>query len=99
MSDRAPVPCDEMVQIRADIDALDRQLVALLAKRQSLIEAAGKVKPQRDQVRDDARIEEVVQLVIAEAQAQGLSPAIAEPVWRLLIERSIAHEYGVFDAR
>ena len=81
MSERAPLPCPEMQDIREQIDALDKRLVALLAERQKLIAAAGKVKPSRDMVRDEARIEEV------------------EPVWRQLIERSIAYEYGVFDKR
>ena len=99
MTERAPVPCFEMQEIRAQIDALDKRLVALLAERQKLIAAAGEVKPSRDTVRDEARIEEVVQLVLAEAENSGLAREIAEPVWRQLIESSIAYEYGVFDKR
>ena len=99
MTERAPVPCPEMQDIRAQIDALDKRLVALLAERQKLIAAAGKVKPSRDTVRDEARIEEVVRLVLAEAEKSGLAREIAEPVWRQLIESSIAYEYGVFDKR
>ena len=99
MNTRAPVPCPEMADIRNRIDILDKKLVGLLAERQQLVEAAGKVKPTRQTVRDEARIEEVVQLVIAEAQAQNLSAEIAEPVWRQLIESSIAHEFSVFDKR
>ncbi|MGB0698562.1 MAG: chorismate mutase [Parvibaculales bacterium] len=99
MTERAPVPCPEMQEIRAQIDALDKRLVALLAERQKLIAAAGEVKPSRDTVRDEARIEEVVQLVLAEAENSGLAREIAEPVWRQLIESSIAYEYGVFDKR
>lgn len=99
MTERAPVPVPEMQDIRAQIDALDKRLVALLAERQKLIAAAGKVKPSRDTVRDEARIEEVVRLVLAEAKKSGLAREIAEPVWRQLIESSIAYEYGVFDKR
>ena len=99
MTERAPVPVPEMQDIRAQIDALDKRLVAILAERQKLIAAAGKVKPSRDTVRDEARIEEVVQLVLAEAEKSGLAREIAEPVWRQLIESSIAYEYGVFDKR
>ena len=99
MTERAPVPCPEMHEIRAQIDTLDKRLVALLAERQKLIAAAGEVKPSRDTVRDEARIEEVVQLVLAEAEKLGLAREIAEPVWRQLIESSIAYEYGVFDKR
>ena len=45
----------------------------------------------------DWRIEDVVSKVLAAAREQGLSPDIAEPVWRKLIERCIAHEFGVWD--
>ena len=99
MKQRAPVPCPEMVDIRDQINILDKKLVALLAERQQLIEAAGKVKPARQTVRDEARIEEVIRLVLAEARAQNLSTEIAEPVWRQLIESSITHEFSVFDKR
>ena len=99
MNARAPVPCPEMVDIRDQIDLLDKKLVALLAERQKLIEAAGKGKPARQTVRDEARIEEVIRLVLAEASAQNLSAEIAEPVWRQLIESSIAYEFSVFDTR
>ncbi len=96
---RAPVPCAEMHPVREKIDALDRELVALLAQRQSLIEQAGRIKPTRDTVRDEARIEEVITHVLHEAGKQGLSPKIAEQLWRLLIELSIAHEYDIYDKR
>ena len=99
MNARAPVPCPEMADIRNRIDILDKKLVGLLAERQQLIEAAGKGKPMRQTGRDEARIEEVIRLVLAEAQAQNLSAEIAEPVWRQLIESSITHEFSVFDKR
>lgn len=99
MAERAPLPCPEMGDIREQIDALDKRLVALLADRQKLIAAAGEVKPSRDTVRDEARIEEVVSLVLDEAKKTGLAKEIAEPVWRQLIESSIAYEYGVFDRK
>jgi isochorismate pyruvate lyase len=99
MTERAPLPCPEMADIREQIDTLDRKLVALIAERQQLIAAAGKVKPKRDMVRDEARIEEVVSLVKKEAAKHGLAIDIAEPVWRQLIESSIAYEYKIFDKR
>lgn len=88
-----------MAELRDAIDALDAQLVALLAVRQSYMDRAAILKTAREQVRDQARVEEVIAKVLAEAERCGLSPAIAEPVWRLLIERSIAHELEAFDKR
>jgi isochorismate pyruvate lyase len=88
-----------MAELRAAIDALDARLVALLALRQTYIERAAVLKSQRGSVRDVARVEQVVRNVIAEAERVGLSPAIAETVWRALVEASIAHEYETFDAK
>jgi isochorismate pyruvate lyase len=94
-----PHACGSMRELRAAIDALDARLVAMLALRQRYIERAAILKQTRDAVRDEARIEEVVRHVVAEAKRMDLSPAIAERVWRALIEASIAHEYDAFDAK
>ena len=91
--------CQSMSDVRREIDRLDRALVALLAERQSYIERAAEIKVARNAVHDSARIEDVVAKVLAEAKEKGLSAAIAEPVWRTLIERCIAHEFVAFDRR
>ena len=92
-----PADCRSMVEVRQGVDALDRALVALLAERQRYMDAAARIKPNRDAVHDDARIEDVVSKVLVSAQAHHLSPDIAEPVWRLLIDRCIAHEFSTYD--
>lgn len=89
---------ETMADVRYEIDRIDRVLVAILAERQSFMDAAARIKPTRERVRDEARIEDVVAKVLAECPKHGLSPAIAEPVWRLLIERCIAYEFESFDA-
>ena len=86
-----------MAEVREGVDALDRALVVLLAERQRYMDAAARIKPSRDVVHDDWRIEDVVSKVLASAREQGLSPDIAEPVWRKLIERCIAHEFSAWD--
>ncbi|MBI1392344.1 MAG: chorismate mutase [Alphaproteobacteria bacterium] len=90
--------CREMSEVRAEIDRLDRIVVALLAERTRYIEAAGRIKGRVDDVRLEWRIEEVVSKVLAAAAREDLPPDIAEPVWRLLIDRSIAHEFDVWRA-
>ncbi|HST93134.1 MAG TPA: chorismate mutase [Brevundimonas sp.] len=93
----APEVCTSMAEVRAGVDALDRALVLLLAERQRYMEAAARIKPDRSVVHDDARIEDVVAKVLAAAEHAGLSREIAEPVWRTLIARCIAHEFAVWD--
>jgi isochorismate pyruvate lyase len=86
-----------MSDVRREIDRLDRDLVALLAERQTYIERAAAIKTVRAAVHDQARIEDVVAKVLTAAKLNGLSAAIAEPVWRVLIDRCIAHEFAAFD--
>ena len=93
----SPEDCTDMGQVREGVDALDRALVTLLAERQRYMEAAARIKPSRDVVHDDWRIEDVVSKVLAQAAREGLSPDIAEPVWRTLVDRCIAHEFAVWD--
>ena len=92
-----PAECQSMAEVRQGVDALDRALVALPAERQRYMDAAARIKPDRDAVFDQARIDDVVAKVLASAQAHDLSPDIAEPVWRLLIDRCIAHEFATYD--
>lgn len=92
-----PEACATMAEVRQGVDALDRALVVLLAERQRYMDAAARIKSDRSVVHDDARIEDVVAKVLAAAGPAGLSADIAEPVWRTLIDRCIAHEFGVFD--
>ncbi len=91
-----PEDCVAMEEVRAEIDRLDRILVALMAERQRYIEAAGRIKPRAQDVRLPWRIEDVVAKVLAEAEQQGLSRRIAEPVWRQLVDRCIDHEQDVW---
>lgn len=88
-----------MDDIRREIDRLDRRLVLLLAERQTYIERAGHIKPNRTAVRDDARIEDVVAKVLESANTIGLSASVAEPVWRAMMEAFIKHEFGIFDTQ
>ena len=92
-----PEACGSMAEVRAGVDALDRALVAMLAERQRYMDAAARLKPRRDQVRDEARVEDVVAKVLDSSAREGLSPHIAEPVWRTLVDRCIAYEFEVFD--
>ncbi len=85
--------CRTMEEVRAEIDRLDRALVRLVAERQGYIEAAARIKERPSEVRLEWRIEDVVAKVLAAAEREGLSRDIAEPVWRTLIDRCIAHEH------
>lgn len=85
--------------LRDRIDAVDRQLVLALAERQRLIEAAARLKGDIGAVQDCAREREVMTRVHAAALASGLSPAVALPLWRLMIARFTRHQVDWLKAR
>jgi len=89
---------ETMGDVRYEIDRLDRLLVEIIKERQSFMDAAARIKGDREAVHDRPRIEDVIMKVRAAAEAAGLSPAIAEPVWRTMIDRCIAYEFESFDA-
>ena len=88
---------ENMEEVRAEIDRLDRALVKLLAERQRYIEAAGRIKPDRDTVRDEERIRDVLLKVTAESVERGLNPDVAVKIWRAMMEGFIAYEFEVWD--
>ena len=87
-----------MAELRLEIDSLDQALVELLSQRQRYIERAAEIKAHRHEIRDEARIDDVVAKVVAGAKQAGLNPEIAEAVWRELVERSIALEMARYEA-
>ncbi len=86
-----------MRDVRAGVDAIDMQLVRLIATRQGYMHAAARIKSKREDVYDAARIEDIIEKVLVQAKASGLSAEIAEPVWREMIKQCIAHEFKVWD--
>lgn len=92
-----PEACQTMTEVRAGVDALDRDLVALLARRFGYMNAAARIKPARSAVRDEARKAQVIANAAAAAAAAGLPAGLAEALWETLVEASITHEFGVWD--
>jgi isochorismate pyruvate lyase len=82
-----------MAEVRAGIDRVDAELVALLAERAAWIDRAAAVKAREGlPARIGWRVEEVVANVRRHAEARGLAPALVETLWRELIGWSIARE-------
>ncbi len=89
----------DLTSIRKNIDTLDSMIITLLAKRQDFVWSAGKLKKDRQGVRDQQRVEQVIERVRARASASGLSPEIAERVYRTIIDCFIDRELMEFNGR
>ena len=93
-----PEACRTMTDVRAGVDALDRQIVELIGTRFRFMEAAARIKPEREQVRDERRKADVLAKVAAHARAHGVPATVAAELYERLIEASIAYELARFDA-
>jgi isochorismate pyruvate lyase len=89
----------DLTRIRKNIDDLDSMIITLLAKRRDFVSAAGKLKKNERGVRDPKQVEQVIERVRARAAASGLSPEIAERVYRTIIDCFIDRELMEFYGR
>ena len=93
-----PEQCQTMLEVRAGVDQVDRELVSLLARRFGYMDAAARIKPNRDTVRDEARKAQVIDNVRGHARAVGIPEVVIAAVWEALVEGSIAYEFERFDS-
>lgn len=93
----APENCQTMPEVREGVDALDRELVALLATRFGYMRAAARIKPSREAVRDEERKASVIAAAVREAEAHGIPADVVADLWERLVEGSIAYEFGEWD--
>lgn len=100
MSRRAsdPAQCRTMDEVRAGVDRLDEEIVRLLGLRFRFMEAAARIKPQREAVRDEGRKAQVLANVARLAREHEVPQDAAAELYERLVEASIAYELGRFDA-
>jgi isochorismate pyruvate lyase len=91
--------CTTLEEVRAGIDALDREVVALLARRSRFVARAAALKTDPDEASAPARVEQVIAKVRALAGSAGLEPAVAEAAYRALIASFIDLEREAIAAR
>jgi len=86
-----------MAEVRSGVDDVDRQLVALLKRRFGYMDAAARIKPDRELVRDEWRKADVLAKVDSAAVELGVDRNLMARIYEDLIETSIAHEMEEFD--
>jgi isochorismate pyruvate lyase len=94
---KLPEDCQTMVEVRAGVDATDRELVALLDRRFGYMRAAARIKQSREAVRDEERKASVIAAAVAEAAARGIPESVIAAMWEHLVEGSIAFEFTEWD--
>ena len=78
-----------MKQIRNKIDAIDKKLIALLAKRKDLVVKLGEIKKQKNiPVQDDKREAEMLLERAKLAKKHGLNPLLIKRLYTEIINES-----------
>jgi isochorismate pyruvate lyase len=93
-----PAECTTMEEVRHGVDRLDEQITALLAERFRYMDAAARIKPNREAVRDEWRKADVIAKVRASAEKEGAPADRIALLYEALVEASIAYEFGKYDA-
>ena len=89
---KQPDECIDMAEIRAEIDALDRQVIALLGRRFKYVKAASKFKTSETGVKAPERFRAMLQQRRVWAEEEGLSGEAIAQLYENLVNRFIAEE-------
>lgn len=82
-----------LAPFRAEIDAIDGEIVELLAKRFEVVRHVIAVKQAEGLAALlPERVEDVVEKVMANAETKGVPPELVEKLWRVLIAWVIEYE-------
>ena len=95
---KSPTDCETMVDVREGVDAVDLQIVDLLVRRFGYMDAAARIKSDRDTVRDETRKAQVISNVRRAALDGRIPQDVVAEMWETLVEGSIAYELGRWDA-
>jgi len=77
--------CENMADIRAEIDRLDRQVVALLGQRFAYVRAASKFKTSKTTVRAPERFQAMLKQRRIWAEEEGLNADAIEKMYQYLV--------------
>ena len=89
---KLPEHCDDINEIRTEIDHLDHQIIQLLGKRLGYVKAALRIRNEEDGDEFAQRFQTMLRDRRKWAEAEGLNPDIVECVYRDLINRFIKEE-------
>jgi isochorismate pyruvate lyase len=90
-------PMETMTDVRQQVDRIDAEIIALMAQRFACMDAAARIKQDRNVVRDEVRKAAVLQNVKQLAEKARIPVPVMAAIWEMLVETSISYELQKWD--
>jgi|TARA_R110002049_G_scaffold117459_1_gene270927 isochorismate pyruvate lyase len=98
MTETKPLPpMETMTDVRQQVDRIDAEIIALMAQRFACMDAAARIKQDRNIVRDEIRKAAVLQNVKTLAEEAKIPVPLMAAIWEMLVETSISYELQKWD--
>ncbi len=88
---------ETMSDVRQQVDRIDAEIIALMAERFACMDAAARIKQDRNIVRDEVRKAAVLQNVKQLAEEARIPVPTVAAIWEMLVETSIGYELQKWD--
>lgn len=88
--------CNNIEEVRINIDRIDDEIIRLIAERGSYVIQASAFKKNVDGVKSPNRVEEVISKVRNKADVYGTDPDMVEALYREMISRFVNMELDEF---
>lgn len=93
-----PSECNDMAEIRAEIDLLDATIIKLIGQRYEYVQAAAKFKTSETAVRAPERFKAMLSQRREWASEHGLNPDVIEKLYSDLVNYFIQEEMNKWKA-
>ena len=88
--------CNNLDEVRKEVDTLDAGIVELIAKRNAYIHQAAKFKVSIEEVKDENRVADVISRVREYALTHSLNPNMMQSIYELMINEMVESEISEF---
>jgi isochorismate pyruvate lyase len=89
---KSPNNCQNIQEIRTEIDRIDRDIIQLLGNRFAYVKAAAKFKTDETSVKAPERFKAMLEQRRIWAEEEGLNPEVIEKLYRDLVNYFINEE-------
>ena len=86
---RTPAQCEDMASIRADVNAIDREILRLLGRRLEYVRSAVRFKPDEESIRRPDHWERFFAQRRAWGEQEGYDPEVIEAIYKRLYEYTV----------